>query len=335
VTLCSNAHFICTTHSGNGKSDDEEEQLMTKVAWVFPGQGSQSVGMARDLYDNVASAKAIFERADEALDFPLSKLCFEGPDEELRQTINAQPALVTTSFACLEAAREVSGNGLPKPAFAAGHSLGEYTALAVAGVFDFATAVRLARERGRLMHEAGQASAGSMAAILELDESKLAEICQETGTVIANINHPGQIVISGATDKVKRAIEMATAAGAKRAVPLQVSGAFHSPLMQPAADGLAKYIDSLSLREPSIPVIGNIRAEPLTTAELVKTELLDQLLNPVQWIRTIQYISDRGVPTFIEIGPGKVLTGLIKRIKTEARTINLCDLEAVRTLASQ
>jgi len=308
---------------------------MTKVAWVFPGQGSQTVGMVRDLYDNISSAKDIIERADAALGFPLSKIIFEGPEEELTKTINAQPALVTASFACLEAAREISGNSLPIPAFLAGHSLGEYTALAVAGVFDFETAVRLARERGRLMHEAGQASPGSMAAIIGLDESKLAEICRESDTVMANINSPGQIVISGAADNITKAMEKATAAGAKRAIQLQVSGAFHSPLMQPAADGLAEYINSLSLQKPSITVIGNTRAEPLTSAELVKSELLDQLLNPVQWQRTIEYIVGQGVPTFIEIGPGKVLTGLIKRINAEARTINLGDLEAVKTLASQ
>lgn len=308
---------------------------MTQVAWVFPGQGSQSVGMVRDLYDNISSAKSIFNRADEALGFALSKLCFEGPDDELRQTINAQPALVTASFACLEAVREISGNSLPDPAYVAGHSLGEYTALAVAGVFDFDTAVRLARERGRLMHEAGQARPGSMAAILGLEESKIAEICQKTNTVMANINCPGQIVISGPTDSINDAMEMATAAGARRAQPLQVSGAFHSPLMQPAVDGLTEYINSLSLEKPGIPVIGNTTAEPLTTTELVKTELLNQLLNPVQWQRSIEYIAGKGVPTFIEIGPGKVLTGLIKRISTEVRTINIGDLEAVRTLASQ
>ena len=308
---------------------------MTRVAWVFPGQGSQSVGMGRDLYDNVDSARAIFDQADEALGFSLSKLCFEGPEDELRQTINAQPALVVDSFACLEAAREIVGNGLPAPVFTAGHSLGEYTALAAAGVFDFATAVCLARERGRLMHEAGQSTPGSMAAILGLDEASVAEVCQKSGTVMANINCPGQIVISGATDNVTQAMEMATDAGASRAIPLQVSGAFHSTLMQPAVDGMAAYIDSLSFQKPSIPVIGNTTAQPLTTAEKVKSELLNQLTNPVQWQRTIEYIDGKGVPTFIEIGPGRVLTGLIKRINKEARTINVGDLEAVKTLASQ
>ena len=308
---------------------------MTTAAWVFPGQGAQSVGMGRDLYDSLASAKAIFEQADEALGIALSKLCFEGPEDELTQTINAQPALVTASFACLEATREIAGKALPGASFLAGHSLGEYTALAVAGVFDFTAAVRLARERGRLMHEAGQLQKGSMAAIIGLDEPLLAEICQKTDTVMANINSPGQIVISGGADYIAKAMEMATAAGAKRAIELQVSGAFHSPLMKPAVDGLTKYLDETEFKDPTIPVIANTTGEPLTTADAVKTELRNQLTNPVQWQRTVEYIYGQGVSTFIEIGPGQVLTGLIKRINKEARTINLNNLESIKTLASE
>jgi [acyl-carrier-protein] S-malonyltransferase len=307
---------------------------MTNTAWVFPGQGSQTVGMGRDLYNNVKSARSIFEQADKALGISITKLCFEGPEDELRQTINAQPALVTTAFACLEAARELSGNKLPAPAFVAGHSLGEYTALAVAGVFDFTTAVRLARERGRLMHEAGQKQAGGMAAILGLDEAKLAEVCRQSDTVMANINSPGQIVISGAAANITKAMALATVAGASRAIPLQVSGAFHSPLMQPAVDGMTAYLGATKFNNPSIPVIANTTALPLATTEAVKTELRNQLTSPVQWQRTIEYMTHKGVSTFIEIGPGKVLTGLIKRINKEARTINIGDLEAIKSLGN-
>ena len=303
---------------------------MTKIAWVFPGQGSQAVGMGRDLFDNIKSARTVFEQADKALGISISKLCFEGPEDELRQTINAQPALVTDAYACLEAARELKGSNFPTPSFVAGHSLGEYTALAVAGVFDFTTAVRLARERGRLMHEAGQKQPGGMAAILGLDETKLGAVCKESGTVMANINSPGQIVISGAADNITKAMALATAAGASRAIPLQVSGAFHSPLMAPAVEGMVKYLDNTKFNRPLIPVIANVTASPLTSPEEVKSELRNQLTSPVQWQHSVEYMVSQGVTTFIEIGPGKILTGLIRRINKETRTINLSDLEAIK-----
>ena len=305
---------------------------MTRTAFVFPGQGSQSVGMCRDLFDSVKPARAVFEQADRALGFSLSRLCFEGPEDELRQTVNAQPALVTASFACLEAARALNADKLIKPDFLAGHSLGEYTALAVAGVFDFTAAVRLARERGRLMHDVGRRKPGGMAAIIGLEEAKLAVVCRESGTVMANVNSPGQIVISGALANIARAMELAKAAGASRAIPLQVSGAFHSPLMQPIIEDMTFAIESVPFKVPATPVIANMTASPLTTAAEVKTELINQLTNPVQWQRSVEFMVSQGVDTFIEIGPGKVLTGLIKRINKAVTTLNIFDLATAKSL---
>jgi len=308
---------------------------LRKVAYVFPGQGAQWVGMGRDLYDGFDSAKAVFDQADEALGFSLSRLCFDGPEDKLQQTINAQPAIVTVSLACLEAVSDVNGsNGLPSPAFVAGHSLGEYTALAAAKVLDFATTVYLARERGRLMYEAGLKKPGGMVAIIGLDEASLAEVCAETDTRIANINCPGQLVISGAKKNLTQAADLARDRGARRTVPLPVSGAFHTPLMQPAVDGMTEIIATLSFHEPVIPIIANTTAQPLTTAELIKEELLRQLCNGIQWQRSIEYMVNNGVSTFIEIGPGKVISGLIKRINKDVKTVNIGDVQAVRSIGS-
>ena len=305
---------------------------LVKLAYVFPGQGSQWVGMGRDLCQDFRAAKAVFDQADEALGFPLSRLCFDGPEDELRQTVNAQPAIVATSFACMEASREAVD--LPPASFVAGHSLGEYTALVAAGVLDFADAIYLARERGRLMHEAGQKVPGGMAAIIGLDEAPLSELCAESGVRIANINCPGQIVISGAEDNLNRATELAKSRGAHRAIPLQVSGAFHTPLMQPAVEGMAKVIAKLEFKDPATPIIGNTTARPLTTAQAVKEELLNQLCNCVQWQRSVEYMTGQGIATFVEIGPGRVLAGLIRRIDRNVKILNIGDAESVRNFSA-
>ncbi|HEY56547.1 MAG TPA: ACP S-malonyltransferase [Dehalococcoidia bacterium] len=301
-----------------------------KVAYVFPGQGAQKVGMGCDLYSSFPAARAVFTRADEALGFSLSRLCFEGPETELRQTINAQPALVATSLACLEAVREVNGSALPPPAFVAGHSLGEYTALAVAGVVDFATVVYLARERGRLMHEAGLARPGGMVAVIGFDEASLVEVCHETGTWLANVNCPHQLVISGTQENLAKASELARARGAKRTVPLSVSAAFHTPLMQSAVDGISRILESIPFADPVVPIVANTTAEPMTSAAEVKAELLRQLCQGVQWQRSVEYMVASGVAAFIEIGPGEVLSGLIKRINSDVRTVNIGDVPAIK-----
>jgi len=301
-----------------------------KMACIFPGQGSQAVGMGYSLYQASRQAREAFEEADSALQIHLSQLCFEGPEEKLRDTINAQPAILTTSIACLRAASEF-GTSL-KPAIVAGHSLGEYTALVAANVISFADAVWLVRERGRLMQEAGKVRPGGMAAIIGLDEESLEEVCRETGSQIANFNCSGQIVISGTRESLARSMDLAKARGARRAIPLQVSGAFHSVLMQPTVEGMAEAISRVDFSDPLMPVVANSTAQPLTTADEVKEELLQQLCNCVQWQPSVEYMVDSGVSTFVEIGPGQVLTGLIKRIRNEVEVFNMSDPDSINAI---
>jgi [acyl-carrier-protein] S-malonyltransferase len=296
------------------------------ISFVFPGQGSQKVGMGKDLYEKFDSARSVFHEADKVLGVSLTKLCFEGPEEELRQTVNAQPALVTMSYACYQAAITSAGDSqIAAPQYLAGHSLGEYTALILAGVLDFATTVRLARERGRLMYEAGQKTPGGMAAILGMEESVLNTVCQETGTWLANINCPGQLVISGPKENIEKAMALALSRGAARAMALQVSGAFHSPLMQPAADALSSIIENMTFNDPKVPVIANTSALPLSGSKAIKQELIKQVCTSVQWQRSVEYMIQNGTSTFIEIGAGKVLAGLFKRIDKNTKVLNIGD----------
>ena len=314
--------------------------MKAKIAFVFPGQGSQYVGMGKQLYDTSPAARRIFDQADATLGFSLSTLCFEGPQEELDDTINAQPAILTVSIACLEALKERLGplGYLGAPSLVAGHSLGEFTALVVAGVLDFEDALKLVRERGRLMKETGEQRPGGMAAVIGLDEETLEAVVQEAqveGVVtVANANSPGQSVLSGEVVALQRAMELAKARGARLVRRLGVSIASHSPLMQQAAQHFTDLINRINLRPPQMPLIANISAQALTTVEDLRAELSAQLTGPVQWTRSVQAMMAQGVDTFVEIGPRQVLSGLIRRITPDANPITLSEVEVVKLLTA-
>ncbi len=306
--------------------------LGRKLAFVFPGQGSQAVGMGKDLAENYKAAADIFERADSLLGFSLSDLCFNGPEENLKQTQNTQPALYVTSVAACEAARK---NGL-QPIVAAGHSVGEYAAVYAAGALSFEDGLKLVRLRAELMQKAAEANPGTMAAILGLSPEQAQEVvskASEAGTVVAaNYNSPIQTVISGETNAVKMASDIAAQMGAKRVVPLNVSGAFHSPLMQPASDALLEALNVANIKDPEIPIVANYTAEPENDKDAIRLNLAKQLTGSVRWVESVKKMLDLGAEVFVELGSGNVLAGLIKRIAPEAEVYSVSDkasLEAV------
>lgn len=316
-------------------STEPEISQMANRAYVFPGQGSQSVGMGADLFESARVARETFEEADDSLGFPLSRLIFEGPAAELQNTANSQPAIMTVSVAAWRTWQEM---GSPQATIAkavAGHSLGEYTSLVAADVIEFSDAVRLVRKRGELMNQAAVNRPGAMAAILGLNEWAFAQICDETGVELANINTDDQIVISGDKIAVARAMDLASARGARKTIPLPVSGAFHSSLMSEAESGLADAINALKFNEPKMPVVGNCDSKPLTTSSEIRCELVNGLCQCVQWKDSVRQIVDSGVTQFIEFGFGGVLAGLIKRIDRGVKVTTVSDIASMRKLAEE
>jgi [acyl-carrier-protein] S-malonyltransferase len=300
-----------------------------KVAYVFPGQESHSVGMGLDLYVHYTSAREVFDEVDKNLGFSLSRLCFEGPQDDLKQTTNVQPALLATSVACLRAAQEVSNNGIPEPMFVAGHDVGTYAALVAAGVLTLADGSRLIRERGRLMNEAGQRTGGGMVSMTGLDIEVFKNICFSTGVEIAYIDAPDQVTLSGTQENLTKAKRLAQIKGARRIVPLRVNGAFNSILMEPAIERLRNAISEFTFNKPAVPVVANVTAQPLTDLEAIKEELVSQIVRPVQWQQSVENMIARGVTTFFEMGPGEMLTRLIKRISPGAQAFNISNAQTV------
>lgn len=314
---------------------EEKDQSVVrkgKTAYIFPGQGSQAVGMGKDLYDNFPASREIFEEADEALGFSLSKMCFEGTAEDLALTANTQPAVLTTSIAAF---RAMEAQGFPLPDYVAGHSLGEYSALVAANAISFSDAVKTVRNRGTYMQEAVAPGVGAMAAILGLDLKTIEEVCLEVSKDSicspANINSPSQIVIAGNSEAVDRAIEVLKERGAKRAIKLNVSAPFHCALMYPAQVRLERDLQEISFRDLRFPIIENVTARSNSRSDRVPEALTEQVSSPVRWAQSVEYLIANEVETFVEVGAGKVLSGLVKQINRDVRSLNVENTESLKS----